>query len=359
LRTSCDSAFPAAAGAELLRELAVDRVGCPLAICSFEGMLVAASPSARALLAHAGIDCTDPPCELPSSLWEALSHTPFGQSTDWRPTVQDERCLGFTRYRYGDEYLLLLMREITAAQNELRRRLQQQRLEAIGRLVAGIAHDLRAPLSSIVFGASVLSQRHAEMSGDQIRERLEQIVAAANRQQATIAGLLDFARLGPPIDVELSLHETFTRVAAFLRPTLRDRDGRLVINVHESAQHVRGNPLVIEQILVNLILNALEAAEGRVTVELRSAAGIAGNSVDVHVTDDGPGIPAQLAGRIFEPFFTTKQNGTGLGLVTAREAAEAQGGQLALAPSERGAHFILSLRAAQQSAADRGGGGCR
>lgn len=323
--------------------LPLAELGCPLAVCSLEGELLAATASARALLMDAGMPCDSMPCRLPATLWEALNATPVGQSTDWRPHPAGDRCLGFTRYHYGPQHAVLLMREITEAQVELRRRLQQQRLEAIGRLVAGIAHDLRAPLSSIVFGASVLAQRCDQMDQDQIREKLEQIGAAAARQQQTIAGLLDFARLGPPVKANLSLEHTLGRVAALLRPTLREGEHEVRVTVDPGADCVFGNPLVIEQILVNLIMNSVEAKDGPVTVDLEGQCDPTECVTRVHIRDDGPGIPEEIRARVFEPFFTTKRDGTGLGLVTAREAAVDMGGDLLLADAGRGAHFMLVL----------------
>ncbi|MDH5676196.1 MAG: HAMP domain-containing histidine kinase [Myxococcales bacterium] len=343
------------AAAEELTRLELEAVGFPMVVCDAGGRIMAATPEARTLMGEVGARCDGLPCAMPESLWQALSSTPIGQSTDYRPETDSERCIGFTRYRYGRDWQLLLMREITDVQVELRRRLQQQRLEAIGRLVAGIAHDLRAPLSSIVFGASVLAQRCDEMSREQIKEKLGQINAAAARQQQTIAGLLDFARLGPPVKVDLSLRHTLSRVAALLRPTLRDGGHQIIVQVDEDADAVHGNPLVIEQILVNLIINATEAAEGACRIQLHGECAAA-NTVHVHVRDDGPGIPEQLRARIFDPFFTTKREGTGLGLMTAREAAINLGGNLELSPgtSDGGAHFIVTMPAAVADRGERG-----
>ena len=314
-----------------------------MALCDGEGHIVATTPTARALLKSAGIDCEGTSCPLPESLWPPLTRTPVGQSIEWRPSQNPERCIGFTRHRYGNDLFALLMRELTDSQLELRRRLQVQRLEAIGRLVAGIAHDLRAPLSSIVFGASVLVDRSDDMPREQIREKLEQISAAARRQQETIARLLDFARLGPPARADLSLQRTFSRVSALLRPTLREGNHQVIVDPDTSADMVHGNPIEIEQILINLILNSIESREQSVTVRLRAALHDPPSLIAVHVEDDGPGIPSELRSRLFDPFFTTKTHGTGLGLVNSREAAVSLGGNLVHVPSESGAHFVLLL----------------
>src|SRR5690606_22563337 len=105
-------------------------------------------------------------------------------------------------------------------QHELSRRLQQQRLQAIGTIVAGIAHDIRTPLACVVFTARVLRSRLAELTQEEKAESLDTIVDAASRMHETIAGLLDYARLGPPTTSRTRLDEVVARVCSLLRPLL-------------------------------------------------------------------------------------------------------------------------------------------
>lgn len=321
-------------------------LGCPIAVCSLTGRLAGMSPSARIMLKRAHVSCDSGTPELPRRLWHDLISTPLGQSIDWRPVDDPELCIGVSRYRMEDQWFILLMREISDSKETMVRRMQQQRLEAIGRLIAGIAHDLRAPLASIVFSVSVLSDRCAQLTHQQLRDKLAQIGQAAERQQATIAGLLDFAKIGPPVKVQLSVEETFNRVAALLRPKLREHAIQVSLQVDPDSEHAYGNPLTIEQILVNLVLNAAEVPQ-TATISLVSSRNASyPDHVDIHVIDDGPGIPIDLQERIFDPFFTTKKEGTGIGLTTAREAALGLGGDLTTKSTDAGAHFILRVPAA-------------
>jgi signal transduction histidine kinase len=115
----------------------------------------------------------------------------------------------------------------------------------------------------------------------------------------------------------------------------------LTTTLHDDCVRVRGNPLTVEQIFVNLLVNATEAADRPIHVHITSehvaAAGTerrpwraVDDMVRIRIRDDGPGIPAELAATVFEPFVTSKPHGTGLGLTIAREAAQSLGGHLSL-----------------------------
>ncbi len=336
-----EEAFDQPTGSALF--LRLDEVGAAMAMCTFDGELLGVSPAAAELLGRAGVRVGELPTALPAALWKEVVATPRGQSNHWRPPLALDVCLGWSRYRLGDSAILLLMREITGVHQERSRRFQQQRLEVIGRLVAGITHDLRAPLASIVFSSTVLAQRCDELPKAELREGLTQIKEAAGQLHKTIAGLLEYARLGPPLKVKVSLSQTFSRVAGLLRPALREQGHQLNSDVSDDSDLVSVNQLVLEQIIVNLVMNAVEAASERRSIDIRAVRSKDDTMVEVHVVDDGPGISSAVAQRVFEPFFTTKSRGTGLGLTTSREAAQELGGNLELLPSATGAHFMLRL----------------
>jgi signal transduction histidine kinase len=215
-----------------------------------------------------------------------------------------------------------------------------------------MAHDLRSPLSSIVYNVDLLQTRAGELSMS-ARELLRETQLAADQMRRTIAGLLDFVRLGPPVIATQSLRETFDRVSSLLRPVFRAGAHELRIELHHEHVRLRGNPLTIEQIFVNLLVNATESAGRpvhiRITSEhLAAASGprpvrAPGDLVRIRVTDDGPGIPADLVATVFEPFVTSKPHGTGLGLTIAREAAQSLGGYLALDDAPAGCAMTVVL----------------
>lgn len=325
--------------------LRLDRLGGAVAVCSTEGALLAATPAATSLLRRLGVSVDPLPSPLPAPLWNELATTPLGEATQWRPAPTEDACLGCTRYALGEHWIVLLMREVSEKHVQISQRMHRQRLETTGRLVASIAHDLRAPLSSILFNAEALAATSTHLSAAELGAAYRDISVASQRLRRTIDGLLDFARLGPPVDVEVEIPEIVERVQGLVGVSLRDGRHKLSIHIEDHARRVRGNPLVLEQALVNLVVNAIEACPaGGATIHVRAER--AANGTHIIVADDGQGIVPEARARVFEPFFTTKPNGTGLGLTTAREAMRAIGGDLLLESSAWGARFVIVVPAA-------------
>jgi signal transduction histidine kinase len=327
------------------------------------GLVLDATPAARELFGRLRLMAALP-SPLPVELFDRLADSPLGEAIVWRPSRVDGVLLGCTRYRLGPDWMLLLVREITEKQRALSARLHRQRLEATGRLVAHIAHDLRAPLSSIVYNADLLGKRVATLVGS-TADLLREIQVAADQLRRTIAGLLDFVRLGPPVADTMTLRDIVDRASSLLRPAFRAGRHELAVRLHDDQVRVRGNPLVIDQMFVNLLINATEASSSPVQIRVESepvaAVGSAPRrwrAVDdvilVRVADDGPGIPSELRRTVFEPFVTTKGGGTGLGLTMAREAAVELGGCLELEETPSGASFALFLPVVRARSSEEG-----
>jgi len=336
----------------------LEEIGAAIIVLDGDGCVVEASPSARHLLGHFALPVMES-SPIPGELARELARAPVGEAILWRHPDLDG-WLGCTRYRLGRDHALLLLREVTEQQRALARRLHQQRLESTGRLVAHIAHDLRAPLSSIVYNTDLLAKRIQELPHG-TAELLHDAQVAADQLRRTIAGLLDFLRLGPPVTEIMSLRDLVDRVASLLRSVFRAGHHELTVALHDDQVRVCGNPIAIEQIVVNLLVNATEAAGGapvkvRVTSEHVPPAGgkqpwrALDEMVLIRVADDGAGIPPDRRHAVFEPFVTSKPEGTGLGLTVAREAAASLGGHLALEDSPVGASFALVLPVARRRA---------
>lgn len=343
-------ASPAMTGALQQGEVVVDldHVEAPLALCSKSGSVCAATPLARDLFGRMA-NVARLPADLPGELWAALEAVPAGHAVEWRPHNGAHEVLGCTRYHAAEHYLLL-MNEISDKHAALSRRLHRQRLEATGRLVASIAHEVRNSVASIVYSADFLAMKHTVLRPETVRDTAREMLVASRRVQSTVDGLLDYARLGPTVTAPVSLLDVLTRAQGLLRSVYIKRGHRLHVDIAPSAQWVRGNSLTVEQILVNLLLNAAECVAGTVSVVVSSArapspagGGKPDEMVCVRVSDDGPGVPARLRQTIFEPFFTTREQGTGLGLTNAREAAESLGGALRLEDAPVGACFAIYL----------------
>jgi two-component system sensor histidine kinase HydH len=226
-----------------------------------------------------------------------------------------------------------------------RRAAHSEKLAAIGRLAAGVAHEVRNPLAVIRSSAAlVLEDMPQETDG---RRAARFIVEEVDRLNAVVTALLDYARPLAPRREALALADLVAAVEPLLRNVLAPKHARLEAAAADDPTSLRGDPDLLIKLVYGLSLNAAEAIGdgGRIAIQLTRR----GPDVELLVRDDGPGVAPEHAPRMFEPFFTTKQSGTGLGLATAARIAEAHGGALelvqnaGLGPSGRGACFRLRL----------------
>jgi two-component system, OmpR family, sensor histidine kinase KdpD len=236
--------------------------------------------------------------------------------------------------------------------SELRQRIAEsfhrQHAEVTGRLLASIAHDVRSAAASIIYSADFLDSRGDSVREDLLRETARDIGAASRRLQLTVDSLLDYARLGPSISVPVSLREVLGRAQGLLRSFYRDGAHSLRVEIAIGAEWVRGNPVVVEQIFVNLLLSAAECADAAtlVTVSSHSDFSASQNSpgvVEVRVRADG----AQLAPNPANPRPADGSGGEPLGLrialADAQAAAATQGGHLVVQHGQGGLSFVIRL----------------
>ena len=201
-----------------------------------------------------------------------------------------------------------------------------EKLATVGRLAAGIAHEVGNPLGAISGYAEIARSRLPPGGDSQLEDSITRIASAAARIDLTVRGLLDFAR---PVTLELgpvSVPSALEAALQLARVQPRFRDVEVDVRIPGDLPRVLGRDRELCQVFLNLLLNAAQAmtGRGRIVVTL----GRSGDSVVVEVRDDGPGIPAEIRDRVFEPFFTTKARGGGLGLPIARRTAELHGGSL-------------------------------
>jgi two-component system NtrC family sensor kinase len=236
-------------------------------------------------------------------------------------------------------------RDIT---DELRLRDQlvhSERLSAVGELVAGVAHEINNPLQTIVGCVELMLDYQQD---PQTRRDLDTVRKEAARAGQIVRNLLSFVRRSAPDRVSADLNHIVRATVDLRQYHLEQIDIRLLVEYDPRPLPVLVNREEVQQVILNLVLNAEQAivgASGRGTITVRTESHARYHSVEV--SDDGPGIDAELRGRVFEPFFSTKEvgEGTGLGLSISHGIASAHGGSLELCGAGPGACFKLTLPA--------------
>lgn len=234
--------------------------------------------------------------------------------------------------------LLRIHRSLERARSDLTR---QERLAAMGRMTAGIAHEIRNPLG-IIRGAGQHLQRVLKDHGIE-DETATYIPEEVDRLDRILTGYLNFGTDGEPADEPLDLARLLRRTVQLVAAEMHAAG--IVVSLSEPLPPAvtRGDPRRLQQVLLNLLLNARDAmpAGGPVTIELVRAAG----RFEVRILDAGTGLGDTAAEKLFEPFVTTRTQGSGLGLAVSRRIAREHGGELTLSnrPDGTGCAAVLTL----------------
>ncbi|MCW5553639.1 MAG: hypothetical protein KIS67_15945 [Verrucomicrobiae bacterium] len=224
---------------------------------------------------------------------------------------------------------------------------RQEKLASLGVLAAGVAHEIRNPLTAIKF--RLFSLKKTLPNNGVENEDAGVIASEINRLERIVHEFLQFARPSDPALVAIPAHRMLEEVQTLMKAQLRK--SAIELNLEPSPPAwVRADSQQIKQVLINLIQNAADSIgrEGTITLRLRSdgspTIGIDRNSVSIEVQDSGKGIPPEVQGRLFDPFFTTKEGGMGLGLPIAARIVEKHGGQLLYRTElNRGTTFSILL----------------
>jgi signal transduction histidine kinase len=261
---------------------------------------------------------------------------------------------------HGGNELVSIQRQIEVIVNRLRRTseelqaarqevLRSERLAAIGGLAAGVAHELRNPLTSV----KLLLQHAASRGGEAViaTQRIELILDEIERMEATIQGLIDFSLPSRPQRKRHDLRDTLTRALHLVEGRAEKQHVQTQWNLGDGPAILDGDPQQLHQVFVNLLINGIEAMPdgGALSVTLLCGAGdhSSAGRVTVQIEDSGTGIPAELMPRLFEPFASSKERGTGLGLAISRRILEEHGGSIEVrSRSPQGSVFEVVLPAA-------------
>ena len=217
---------------------------------------------------------------------------------------------------------------------------ERERLAALGRMAATVAHEIKNPLSAIKSIAQVM--REDDSLRNEYERDLGLIVGETDRLSQSVTQLLSFARRESSAGQPLSVDELVRSVADLFRASAKEQGIVLDAQVKVESELAGRSVSALRDALSNLLLNALQATPQGGRVEMTAAA--SDGELVISVQDSGSGVPADLRERIWEPFFTTRQRGTGLGLAIVRKRLQEVGGTAVLDSGRNGGGALFQLR---------------
>ena len=235
---------------------------------------------------------------------------------------------------------VIIQRDVTdkkQANEELQRQQREMahvmRFSTVGEMASGIAHELNQPLAALTSycGTAATLANSLPSPPPQLGEVLERAAEQAHRASQIISHLREFLSKGDNQREPLDLDQVVAGMLYFIKPELRNGDVKLEHHPGAQGRKVKANRVQIEQVLVNLVRNSLEAiqgsgkAEGKIVIQSRL---LSDEVIETTVTDNGPGIDAGMVDKIFHPFQTSKSSGMGMGLSISRSIIQAHDGQL-------------------------------
>ena len=227
------------------------------------------------------------------------------------------------------------------------------RVATLGELTASIAHEVNQPLAAIVTNSEAglrwLARETPDL--DEVRTLAKRIVADAGRAAETIAQIRQMASPQPPVHEVISLQRVVDQALQFLRRELESWDVQVRLTSTDTSIEIKADRIQIQQVIVNLTMNAVQAMVQSETSERLLYLRIVPSQdfVSVELEDSGPGLPSAHIGKLFDSFFTTKADGLGIGLAICRSIIEAHGGQIIGENGSLGARFRFTLPCVSES----------
>jgi signal transduction histidine kinase len=241
---------------------------------------------------------------------------------------------------------VLVNRDITERRDMERRLMHQEKMTVIGKLSAGIAHELNNPLGVISMFTQMALKKVS--NGNPLQEYLDIIKRNTDVCKKVIQSLLSYARMVPVHPMDINLNDCVTDVLFMCRPLLEKHEIRLETELSRELPYFKGDPDLLRQVFMNIVVNAIQAQEkgGRLRVVSDTLHDDDLEAVRILFEDNGPGIAPEHIARLFEPFFTTKPEGvgTGLGLSTCKNIVEGHGGFIQVESEVgKGSRFVVVL----------------
>jgi len=224
---------------------------------------------------------------------------------------------------------------------------QSNKLATLGQIAAGVAHEINQPVAAIRAYADNASVFLDRADPDTARSNLGLIAGLTDRIGLITDELRAFARKTSAPAAPVTVREAIDGALLQVGPRLRQTAIRVIRREADEEALVMAERFRLEQVLVNLLQNALEALEGAPDPEIAIQVTARRSQIRIVIADNGPGVAPQTAKTLFTPFATTKPRGLGLGLVSSRDIIAELGGELALEPAPIGARFVISLSKAR------------
>jgi signal transduction histidine kinase len=274
-----------------------------------------------------------------------LRFSPQGNATD-NENMPWVHCKG-SRIEYeGDAAVMIALVDVTRVK-EMEKVMQlREKMVSLGQVAAGIAHEIRNPLSGInIFLEGIAENFEPPENAADIRMLIKEARKASGKIEATIKRVLDFARPSRPHMKEMDINIPVREAIELMGTTLRKWDILIESDLGESLPSLFLDALLIEQVVMNLITNAADAMKNNTAPKrIKLTTSQVQHDVFLSISDSGEGIPAAVEKKIFDPFFTTKADGSGIGLSFCQRVITDHNGTISLLPSEwGGAQFRIKL----------------
>lgn len=249
----------------------------------------------------------------------------------------------------GNEAFIIYMHDLTRIKKLEDMLKVQDKLASLGRVAAGIAHEIRNPLSGINIYLKTLDKilrtNQYYENNDKVSKILSQLQSASNKIELVIKRVMDFSRPGEPQFILTDINQPVTEAFNLSSVTLRKSGIHLTSNLSPDLPKCSADPQMIEQVILNLITNASEAMRDMDnSKKINLASFMENNAVCIRVSDSGPGIAKELRNQIFDPFYTTKSNSSGIGLSICHRIIIDHGGSIeSVTGKPGGAEFLIKL----------------
>ncbi len=225
---------------------------------------------------------------------------------------------------------------------------QQDKLATLGKLIAGVAHEVKTPLAIIKTRIQIWQHELKKKESDPEKEvisieTMQLVVNEIDRLTKLVKRLLVFSKpvsdKFQPVNITKLLMQTIS-----LFQIENNQDVKIITTFDKDAPLIKCDPNAIEQVFINILTNSIESFQGKGELRITTMLNRENNTLIIDITDDGPGIPSDIADKIFDPFFSTKQNGVGLGLSIAYEVIKAHKGKIIFKPiAPNGTSCIIEL----------------